>query len=771
MITYILDNNNSGKIEYITKFLNKSNAFVLSINEIRINYCQQNNINYEDLFLSNDSKITIINKQIEKTFNELFDLIPNYIKQGKKVYIDHEKYLFDDNILITNKLLKLKKEPNLIFINQDKNYYNYDNYQIKKDINNSILLKYQNNVINIFDYFSKSNSIYIDEFNLYFLDSILNQLKYHFKPSSNNLQSKFKELIIDNILFNKGYDNILNTLDILSDKNLSFNSFLNKLSSKYLHNIINFINIYYKDHLLFKNYSNLDKNNQYYFNIMNFQCNTSDLSEKLFDNYYKIKEHSNILKFSKSFLRSYKHLLNDTSFELFRELYKQKISRDEISNGLRKIASFKDSNYLINALNKIIDNNRLTSDSILKKCNNENLSIENIYNKDNILVLRINDFKASKSLGSSQWCISYDEDLFYSYLESEHFKDNNNHGSHYFVWDFNRPYHDTLRQVGITLDFGQNIIASHDINDNSINIKDIFNNDFINILKDDYNNNVFDIYADFSSTDYATLLSDTKDYSDSLPYPLYILENSTNTDNLIFDTNENYFNISKYIVKKTIDDHFKYNLISNKEVFNSIISFSETISELIKNNDPDTFFCDYNNQFDVFNSDVFTFLNSIPELDKLDILNDNKNLFSLIFSNSFNLYSSKKKVIEKEIINFYFNNDFILSNLEKRVLFIQYSNKFNDDNINNKIIPFFESYLSTTNELPLFLLESKNDKILNLFIDNINKNDFFSKRINLKNIEIQTIKEKLFNSLSYKNQKQFLNLLNDNKKSNLKISF
>lgn len=198
--------------------------------------------------------------------------------------------------------------------------------------------------------------------------------------------------------------------------------------------------------------------------------------EEMEDGTLKIIHNNKVKKYAHSFLRSYKNLMNEESYNLFDSIMDKELDRSFVQNEIRKIASFKDSNDLNRALTKIVQSEH-TVDYILNKIDVNKLDAEVLYQSDDALVLEIMDFEASEFLGSNQWCISTQENYFEEYL----FKHNEELGDSYqidettivkgrqlFIFDFKKEPSDPLFMAGITVSANGTIVAAHDKNDNDI---------------------------------------------------------------------------------------------------------------------------------------------------------------------------------------------------------------------------------------------------------------------------------------------------------------
>ena len=107
----------------------------------------------------------------------------------------------------------------------------------------------------------------------------------------------------------------------------------------------------------------------------------------------------------------------------------------------KKIAAFKTPEEFNGALSKFLESlNSFTLEATLNKA--EKFGIQVISENHNKLILRINNFEESKTMGSSSWCISRSESYFHSYADG---------AEQYFLFDFSKENTDNASMIGITL--------------------------------------------------------------------------------------------------------------------------------------------------------------------------------------------------------------------------------------------------------------------------------------------------------------------------------
>jgi hypothetical protein len=244
----------------------------------------------------------------------------------------------------------------------------------------------------------------------------------------------------------------------------------------------------------------------YHFNLY-----ASKSLEEIYDGFQKITNYDDVLKYSKSFLRSYKDLcvstqtnpkgesfpvIDEESFRLFQLIKELGLPRAEIAQQLSKVASYDNTEALNTALKQITQSHQLNRDMILKQIESENHKVRILHDDDKIFAIALTegDFEASQSLGSSQWCISTSEDYFNEYLNTidDDFKSYDNAaeesdvaGTHVFVWNFEHNAEHPSAQIAFTVAASGSITAAHDKNDDDIlnKLEDILDLDTLMALR------------------------------------------------------------------------------------------------------------------------------------------------------------------------------------------------------------------------------------------------------------------------------------------------
>lgn len=182
-------------------------------------------------------------------------------------------------------------------------------------------------------------------------------------------------------------------------------------------------------------------------------------------------EQSRIIKYQNSILRENKHLADDLSLFKFKALYDLGIKKDIVSDHLKKINAWTESEQLNDALDKVINNlNQKDLAYYVNELKNTNSNI--LYSEDDLLIFEVFNYETSKKFGSAQWCISYEETYWDKYLYSDYtgeehpLKETSNHT--FFVFDFKKDIDDPLSKIAFTTLPNSLIIFAFDNNDHDI---------------------------------------------------------------------------------------------------------------------------------------------------------------------------------------------------------------------------------------------------------------------------------------------------------------
>jgi len=216
------------------------------------------------------------------------------------------------------------------------------------------------------------------------------------------------------------------------------------------------------------------KNVDEYINLKDEKISTI---EKLEDDLTRLEEDQAKKKIYNELPKSWKEELLNTTDEkrkTFDNLSKSLGNSTEYKNLFRKLARLNNIDQLISEMEELLDKIKggLDYDSIKKKI--EEIDEEEglayiVYDRNNILVAHINEYKASKLLGSESWCISSDQEYWNQYVNDED-SDGFLQNDIYFIWDFNKKSSDDNHQIGTVRRY-KGFGATHDMKDNSIDIK------------------------------------------------------------------------------------------------------------------------------------------------------------------------------------------------------------------------------------------------------------------------------------------------------------
>lgn len=184
--------------------------------------------------------------------------------------------------------------------------------------------------------------------------------------------------------------------------------------------------------------------------------------EKLDDKMNKIIREHKIRKYAESIVSNkYKHLYNDESYKLFKELYNLKIDTKTIQEMLgKKLATVESETMFNENIRHLINSfNNFNMNAVKLKAESVNAHV--ISDNDNILILEIRNYEQSKKLGSGSWCITRNKTYFDQYTEQG--------AKQYFIYDFNQSSKNTKSLIGITLLKTLKVKAAHTKSDARLN--------------------------------------------------------------------------------------------------------------------------------------------------------------------------------------------------------------------------------------------------------------------------------------------------------------
>lgn len=157
----------------------------------------------------------------------------------------------------------------------------------------------------------------------------------------------------------------------------------------------------------------------------------------------------------------YKHLFNNKVESEISHILDNKITKESLKNQFfNKLAAYKSAQELYVAL---IDfktkNSNWTQEYYLKELALYNAKI--LECNEHILIIEVLDYEACNKLGSTSWCISRSEGMFFHY-NGDNCIDGN---KQYIRYDFNLPIENNRSMIGYTVDKMGSVKYSHLKND------------------------------------------------------------------------------------------------------------------------------------------------------------------------------------------------------------------------------------------------------------------------------------------------------------------
>lgn len=201
----------------------------------------------------------------------------------------------------------------------------------------------------------------------------------------------------------------------------------------------------YQDYKLLLRQNNIIFNEYFYDKFKDIE-NFSDkksilLIEKTFENFNDDIEKTIINNNAKKLLRSvisnkYKHLINETTLNLFREFYVNGIKRDEIQKLITsKLAQYEHVDDFNGALQSHLFNKIGWGHDSFSKRVREVIPDDLIcYSDNNQIIFEAYNFKVSQKLGSPMWCVSRESENFDDYTYDL--------GRLFFKYDFSKNFED-----------------------------------------------------------------------------------------------------------------------------------------------------------------------------------------------------------------------------------------------------------------------------------------------------------------------------------------
>lgn len=170
---------------------------------------------------------------------------------------------------------------------------------------------------------------------------------------------------------------------------------------------------------------------------------------------HKVKQYAHSIASNK-----YMHLYDEKSYKIIEAIYDLKIESSVLQDNIgKKIAAYHTPDEFNAGLKSLLNTfSDFTPEKIREKASSCKADV--IVEEDNKIIIKIEDFKQSKIMGSSSWCIARDEHYFKSYV--------GDYNHQYFIYDFNKDSSDNESMIGITLSPEIECEAAHMKNDDDI---------------------------------------------------------------------------------------------------------------------------------------------------------------------------------------------------------------------------------------------------------------------------------------------------------------
>lgn len=161
----------------------------------------------------------------------------------------------------------------------------------------------------------------------------------------------------------------------------------------------------------------------------------------------------------------YKHLVDDKTDKIFRELYNQNVKRQEIQSFVtQKIAQHKKPDELNDVLTQYLNQKMGWSfEHYLEKVK-ATISKDNLYKaENNLIIFEADSFDASKTLGSSMWCVTREKEYFNNYTSDM--------DRLVFMYDFSKSPEDLESLTAYIVEHDGRISSGYYKDDEPIDIK------------------------------------------------------------------------------------------------------------------------------------------------------------------------------------------------------------------------------------------------------------------------------------------------------------
>lgn len=216
------------------------------------------------------------------------------------------------------------------------------------------------------------------------------------------------------------------------------------------------INSFIKNEQILKNY---------HFDVLEELSKTKSL-EYFDDAVDKVRRtHEQTLLAASIFTGRYKELYDKKAADYIKTLYELKVTKDDLQDNIgKKMAGFKTSAEINEALKKFANSlQEFEADATVNKASKFETNVA--HHTEDMVILKINNYEASKALGSGSWCISRHESHFDSYAGKAD-------KLQFFVFDYTKESNDKMSMIGITLNKDGTHSAAHIKNDDPLYAKD-----------------------------------------------------------------------------------------------------------------------------------------------------------------------------------------------------------------------------------------------------------------------------------------------------------
>lgn len=199
--------------------------------------------------------------------------------------------------------------------------------------------------------------------------------------------------------------------------------------------------------------------------------------ENAFDYVQNFEINTKVNQVLKALPSGTRQLVNDELKQLI--LLNTQYSKNIIDFYSKKGGRYKDIRSLISDTKSLIKN--LSGDfnlgAMLRKIEDAGLfeknpktklpSVEIKLKTPELLIIQVNDYKASCVIGSKHWCISTSESMWGSYV--------NSFTNQYFIYDFTKDVSDKRHLIGVTVSPDGSFSAAHWADDTGVQDKNYFN--------------------------------------------------------------------------------------------------------------------------------------------------------------------------------------------------------------------------------------------------------------------------------------------------------